>query len=86
VARRFEAFTFNRGLMLGYRPDGQVQAPALLIGADRSFNATAQPHWLALLPNATAQVLEGDHYTLLRPENVRHIAQLVEKAQIEASC
>jgi thioesterase domain-containing protein len=84
VARRFEAFTLHRRMMSGHRPHGRVQAQALLIGANRSVNATAQPHWQALLPNAARHVLEADHYTLLHPENTRHIAQLVEKAQIDA--
>ncbi|HEU5269095.1 MAG TPA: amino acid adenylation domain-containing protein [Jatrophihabitans sp.] len=84
VARRFEAFTLHRGLMSGYRPAGEVRAHALLIGADRSFNVTAQSHWQAVLPNAERHLLAADHYTLLRPENARQIAQLVEKAQLDA--
>jgi len=84
VARRFEAFTLHRRLISGYRPDGPVRAHTLLIGADRSVNATAQLHWQAVLPHCERHLLAADHYTLLRPENVRQIAQLVEKASLDA--
>jgi len=86
VGRRFEAFCLHRRLMSGYRPDGQVRAPALLVGAQHSVNAPAQARWQALLPNAERHVLDADHYSLLRPPVAGQLAKLVEsKARVDAS-
>jgi thioesterase domain-containing protein len=84
VGRRFEAFSLHRRLMSGYRPDGAVRAPTLLIGAQHSPNAAAQPRWQALLPNVEQHIVDADHYTLLRPEAARYIAELVEKVHLDA--
>ncbi len=80
VARRFEAFALHRRLMSGYQPDGQLRAHAVVVGASRSANVPAQERWPALLPNSERHLVDADHYSLLGPETVRQVAQLVEKA------
>ncbi|MEO9237576.1 MAG: hypothetical protein ABI418_05740, partial [Jatrophihabitantaceae bacterium] len=81
LRQRLLVFSLHRRLMSGYRPDGAVEATALLIGASRSPNVPAQQHWPDLFKgNVTVASLQSDHYSLLRAPLVAELAARIRTA------
>lgn len=78
IERRFAVFTVNTRLAAGFRPAARLRARTLLVGAEHSPNAPAQPRWADLLgPAAETLTVGADHYTLLQPPLVRQIADRI---------
>ncbi len=80
LSRRFEVFARHTELLGGYRPSdsGVVRAPALLVTASRSLNASASVCWRRhLCGPAETLVLDCDHYELLRQPLVSAVATAI---------
>ncbi|MDQ2956475.1 MAG: amino acid adenylation domain-containing protein [Actinomycetota bacterium] len=81
VERRFEVFRAHHLALAGYQPSGSVRSAVLLIAAQDSANAAAQPYWLALLDGAVStKWVPGDHYSFLQASAVDEVATLVLQA------
>jgi amino acid adenylation domain-containing protein len=80
VERRFAVFAAHTDLIAGYRPSGALRAETLLVGALRSPNVHALPHWAAILdPHVTTLTVDADHYALLQSPAVREITEQILK-------
>ena len=78
IERRFSVLKANAELILGYRPRDQIRAGALMLSAEES--PTSALHYGKFLGGGVeAHVVDTDHYALLRPPHVQHVAELVRK-------
>ncbi|HUC56860.1 MAG TPA: amino acid adenylation domain-containing protein [Streptosporangiaceae bacterium] len=82
VRQRFEVFAAHCGLLAGYTPaaSARVTAPALLVTARRSLNATAASGWYRHLGGPVQTFFaNSDHYEILRPPLASDIAAAVAR-------
>jgi amino acid adenylation domain-containing protein len=81
IGQRFAVFRAHQRMIAGYRPSAAVRARTLLVAAEGSPNAAAQPRWEAVLTGTVSAVrVPGDHYTFLQPPRVRAVAELIAGA------
>ncbi len=92
LRRRFEAFRAHYQMLTGYHaaPPGQararVRAPALVVGADDSFNVRFLADWPSVLAGPVGTVrVAGDHYEFLRPPLVADVAAAILRAAGDGS-
>jgi len=80
---RFALFRANHRALSEHRqrPYG---GPVRLVAAPRTPPLVES--WRPLAPRVTALALEGDHFTLLRPPAVEHVAAVVAQALAEVAC
>jgi amino acid adenylation domain-containing protein len=85
LRRRFEVFGAHSRLLAGYQPaGGRAAAATLIVSAARSLNAPARACWPSVLRGPVSTVVvDGDHYTFLRPPLVADVGTAILKWQAE---
>jgi amino acid adenylation domain-containing protein len=81
LRRRFEVFVAHIRMLSQYQPEiPAVQAPTLIVSADRSPNAPCRAHWPRVLAGpVSTQSVDSDHYTFLRPPLVAEVGTSILK-------
>jgi amino acid adenylation domain-containing protein len=81
IRRQFGVFRAHTAMLDGYRPaQPAVQAPALIVSADRSPNAPARDRWPQVLAGPVSVLaIDSDHYEFLRPPASAEVAAAIRK-------
>lgn len=81
IRRQFEVFRAHTAMLAGYQPaPPAVQAPTLIVSADRSPNAPAREHWPRVLAGPVSVLaVDSDHYEFLRPPASAEVGAAIRK-------